>query len=109
MIGMNATKLWEGVIRFCWVALIVLSAIGVTLIFTPKCRTLRELQRKKAAIEQENQRTEAAILDLQMRQHQFKTDPAFVERTAHEIGMVKSNEAMFRISKEQPHADNTRR
>ena len=32
-------------------------------------------------------------------------DPAFVERTAREIGMVKTNETVFRISRDQARAN----
>ena len=106
---MNVAKLWESIIRFCWVALIVLSAVGVSLIFAPKWRALRELQRKKTALEEENRGMERAAMEFRLRQHRFATDPAFVERTARENGMVKSNEAVFRMSKEDPHAGGAKR
>jgi cell division protein FtsB len=97
-------NVWSGIIKFLWVALAVLSAVCAILLFAPRCRALRELQRKKAALELENRKTEAAVMDLRTRQSQFVSDPAFVERTAREIGMVKSNESVFRISKEVPRA-----
>ena len=98
-------NIWDAIIKFSWAALIVLSVVGVVLIFTPKCRTLRELQRKKQALEEGNRRTEAVILDLKTRQELFLSDPAFVERTARETGMVKSNEAIVKIVREQPAAE----
>ena len=36
------------------------------------------------------------------RQNRFQTDPAYVERTARQIGLVKTNETVFRITNEAP-------
>ena len=38
------------------------------------------------------------IQDRQQKQEKFRSDPAFVERTAREMGMVKPNETIFKFT-----------
>lgn len=91
---------WVVIYRFAWFLVILLIVIGITLIFLPKCRQYRELQGKKAAIEEETRSIEAAVKKAQIQQEQLQWDAAFVERVAREQGMVKPGETVFKLTHE---------
>jgi len=92
---------WVVVYRLAWGLLVVLFGVGLVCAFLPKCHRVRELQRRKAVLQQENRRIETVTRDLAMKQERFRTDPAFVERTAREEGMAKPHETVFRFTNEQ--------
>jgi len=89
---------WVMIYRFAWGLLVALFAIGLICVFVPRFHSLQELQRRRKALQEENRETEARIMDLQTKQERFLTDPAFVEHTARRIGMVKSGEAVFKLT-----------
>lgn len=79
-------------------ALVVMLLVAIICAFRPRGVQVRELQNRRAQIEETNRQTEAQIRELRIKQQQFLTDPTFVERTAREeSGMVKSNETVFRL------------
>jgi cell division protein FtsB len=89
-------NLWVVIYRFAWgivAAMVTMLAIGL---FAPKCRQLRQLQGEKIAMEQENRLLAEEIEELRLRQKKFHSDPAFVERTAKDLGMIKSNEFIIK-------------
>ena len=89
---------WVAIYRFAWLMLAVLLVIGLTCVFVPKCNELRQLQKRKAAIEQENRATDSLTRELRQKQERFKNEPAYVERVAHDMGMVKENEIVFKFT-----------
>lgn len=90
-------NIWEWIYRIAWGILIVLCLAGVVCAFLPEVRRLTELQEKRAALQEETNRIEAHVKDLQTRQARFASDPLFVERTAREAGMSRSNETVFKV------------
>lgn len=92
---------WVTIYKLAWGFLVVLFVIVLICIFLPKYHSQRELQRKRAEIEQENRDIEARTKELRIKQEQFRTDPAFVERTARETGMVRPDETVFKFTNEQ--------
>lgn len=76
----------------------VLVIIGLVCVFLPKCHGLRELQRKKAVLQEENRDIDQATKDLRVKRERFKSDPAFVERVARETGMVRTDEVVFQFT-----------
>jgi cell division protein FtsB len=86
---------WSLIYRICWSLLTVLVLIGMVCVFMPKCRSLANLRTTRAAIEQSNGKLVADIRDLRIRQERFTSEPAYVERTAREIGMVRPNETVY--------------
>lgn len=78
-----------------WVGLAALVAGVVLFVFIPKYGNLRELQRVRTGLEAENQRIRAETEALRRMQERFNADPAFVARTAHESGRIKTNETVF--------------
>jgi cell division protein FtsB len=91
-------NVWPTIYRSTWVILILLVIAGLVAIFVPKCRNLRQMQQRKAALQQENAEVEARTLALRQKQERFNTDPAYVERVAREIGMVRPDETVFHFT-----------
>ena len=89
---------WVVIYRFAWTILTVLLLIGLACVFAPKCRTVRELQRQKRDTEIANRAREHAVDELKRKQERFLSDPAFVERTARETGMIKPDEILFKLT-----------
>jgi len=93
---------WVIIYRFAWGVLLVLVTIGLLGVFMPKCNRLKELQRRKAALLEENRRTDTRTKELRLKEERFASDAKFVERTARETGMVKPDETVFKFSEEEP-------
>ena len=91
---------WAMIYRSAWILLIVLFAIGLTCIFLPRVRSLRDLQKKKAELQNQNRRIEALTRELRDKQARFGTDADFVEHVARETGMVKPGETVFAFTNE---------
>jgi len=84
-----------------WYGLVLLGLllVGVVVcVFTPKVEALRAMQRKRAAVEAENREQEAGVRGLQEKQSRFLSEEGFVERTAHEAGMVRPDEVVFKFT-----------
>lgn len=95
---------WVTIYRFAWGALIVIFIIASICVFLPRYNRIRQLQKKKIELQEENHRVEARIEELRIKQQQFSSDPTFVERTAREIGMIKPDETVFKFTNEQSRA-----
>ena len=93
---------WVLLYRFAWGLLVVLFVVGAACVFVPKGHHLRELQRKRDSLHEDNGRTELITRDLRERQQRFQNDPSFVERTAREAGMIRPNEVVFKYSVATP-------
>jgi len=89
---------WRLIYRFSWALLGVLVIIGLLCVFTPKCRSLSRLQTTRNTLQEQNAEKEEEIKDLKIRQERFTTEPAFVERTARESGMVKPDEVVYKFT-----------
>ena len=94
---------WVVIYRSMWGLLLTLVVIGLICVFTPKCQSIRELQRKKATIQEENRRIDQATQELRLKRERFESEPAFVERVAREAGMVRMDEVMFQVTNEPEH------
>jgi len=92
---------WVIVYRIAWGLLIALFAVGVTCVFLPQCNRLRELQRQRVNLEEQNRHTEALTRELKDKQDKFDSDPAFVVRTAREIGLAMPDETVYKTTNAQ--------
>lgn len=95
---------WQLIYRFSWSLLAVLCIIGLIAVFTPRCRSLGRLRETKRTMEEENAKLVTDIKDLRIRQERFTTEPAYVERTAREIGMVKPGETVYMFTNQSGQA-----
>ena len=92
---------WVLIYRFAWGLLIVLLAVGLACVFGPQCNKLREMQREKAALQEQQRVLQTQIRDLRERQRRFENETSYVERVAREAhGMVKTNETIFKFPKD---------
>lgn len=89
---------WRLIYRFSWALLGVLVVIGLLCVFTPKCRSLSRLQATRNTLQEQNEAKEEEIKDLKIKQERFTTEPAFVERTAREAGMVTTDEVVYKFT-----------
>ncbi len=88
---------WSAIYRSAWVALSILFAVGVLCMFWPQFRQHQEYQRREAQLQDEIRLEQDIIQHLRRQQERFKNDPWFVEHVAHELGMAKPNETIFKF------------
>ena len=89
---------WVIIYRICWIALIAILIIAVSAMFYPKMKEYRELERRKAAIEEEKRLEEELLKHLKQQQEKMMSDPRFVERIAREeLGYAKPGETVFKF------------
>ena len=87
---------WVILYRIAWCLLIALSVFGIGYIFIPKSNLLRHYHKRRLELEAENRKLEIENRILAEKQRRFKSESAFVELTAREAGMIKTNEQTFR-------------
>jgi len=87
---------WVVIYRIAWGLFIALLVFAITLVFLPKSQSLRHYHERRLELEDENRRLESAIQELAEKRRRFESDPAFIELTARETGMIKTNEHTFR-------------
>lgn len=95
-------NVWKAIYRVSWVVLAGLILAGIFCIFGPKFNHLRKMQKDKNELQKENQRLESEITQLRTKQERFTSDPRFVERTAKEMGMIRTNEIVFKFDEPIP-------
>jgi len=93
---------WVVIYRFAWITLTALVLIGVGFMFMPLVQQDREFQRREAVLREEIRVSEEQIRQLRINQERFQNDPAFIERIAHEMGLAKPDEVIFRFVDEVP-------
>lgn len=96
---------WVTIYRVAWGLVIILITIAVISAFVPKAQRYNESYKKRAEHQEENRHLAEELKKLRDKQERFNSDPAFVERTAREIGMVKPNEIIFKYTNEQSKAN----
>lgn len=89
---------WVAVYRVARLLAVILAVVVAFFVFLPKYNRLRQLQQQKLQLREENRRVQTRTLDLRQRQERFRGEPAFVERTAREMGMVKPGETVFKTT-----------
>lgn len=77
--------------------MLVVVAATILRLFMPKWNEFRIAQDTKAELEQSIRLTEEMINNYRIKQERFQNDPRFVERMAHEAGLAKDNETIFRL------------
>jgi len=91
---------WNLVYRLAWVSLVVMGLLGAALVFVPTWQTHRELQRRQAEAQEQIRIYEERIQQLKADQERFHQDPRFIERLAHDLGMARPDEVVFRFNED---------
>lgn len=88
--------IWTLITRVFWIVVFG-GCIAVFLaLFIPRYSQYNRLNQRIREMNETNRELEAAVRRLEMRQQRFVSDPAFVERTAREIGMARPNETIYK-------------
>jgi len=93
-------NIWQIIYRSTWVALLALMVVGTIGMFLPKWREYNEFKRRKAEAEDRIRVEEDMVRILQTRQQRFLSDPDFVVQVAHDLGLARSNEVVFKYREE---------
>ena len=92
---------WSAIYRFVWIALTVLVLAGMAFMFVPLIQQDREYQRRESQLREDIRQDEEEIGRLRLNQERFVSDPAFIERIAHDMGLAKPNEIIFRFTDDE--------
>ncbi len=92
---------WSKVEKWAIRLFILIIIIGIVVLFLPKFRNIRELQRRNSALETENKNIEQEIKELRLKRERFKTEPEFIESVARESGRVKPDEVIFKFTDQE--------
>ncbi len=95
-------SVWTVIYRLSCLTIAGMLAVGVARLVWPKWREIQEYRRRRDELAREIALEEEMIRILRRKQERFRTDPAFVERLAHDLGLARSNEVLFRIVAEPP-------
>jgi len=95
---------WTTLYKCLWGVSIALIVVVMISFFIPKYRTLKDYQQRRYALRQENREKETMIRELRRKQALILSDPAFIERTAREAGMVKQDEVVFKFTNSMQHS-----
>ena len=93
-------KYWNLINRIVLVAIGVMAVVGVLLAFGPKVRQMKNYQNTRDTLQERIDQTVAAEKELKSKQQRFLTDPAYVERVAHEVGYARKDETIFQFPEE---------
>jgi len=84
--------------RMTWVLITVAFVIIAVAWSIPNYTKYKEMQLLRAAKIEDKQLLEARVDHLKIKQERLATDPAFLERTARNEGMSKSNETVCKMA-----------
>ena len=82
-----------------------MAGVGVVLAFTPKVRQLQTYQETYDKLQHRISKTVESEQALKEKQRRFLSDPAFVEKVAHEVGYAKKDEMIFHFPEETGASD----
>ncbi len=88
---------WKTVVRAAWLTFAIIALAASAAVFTPKWREYRGYQRKLAEMQEAERIENDRLNQLRLNQERFQTDPVFVERLAHEHGLARPGEVLFKI------------
>lgn len=89
--------IWKLIYRFALLLLAVLVVIGLVVLFIPKFRKYSHMQETRDKMVADNSDKSEEIKNFKIKQERFTSEPAFVERTAREAGMVTSDEIVYKF------------
>jgi cell division protein FtsB len=70
---------------------------GLFFLFMPKWHKYLSLQETRNTMVDQNNAKAEEIKEFKIKQERFTSEPAFVERTARETGMVTSDEVVYKF------------
>ena len=93
-------KYWNLINRIVLIAVVVMAVVGIVLAFAPKVKQMQTYQNTRDTLQQRIDVTVTAEKELKEKQQRFRTDPAYVERVAHEVGYARKGEIIYHFPEE---------
>ncbi len=90
-------SLWNVIYRACWMILCIMLVGAAVHIFVPKLHEYRANQRLKAVLLDDQRQKEEMIKILKTKQQRFVEDREFVEQLAHDLGLARPGEVLFKF------------
>ena len=84
-------------IKSVWLFIAAIIFVGLAGLFLPQMNKHHSYQASITELETEIKDGEESLKQLNVKQQRFRTDKNFVEHVAHELGMVKPGEILFKI------------
>lgn len=88
---------WNLIYRVAWGVLALVVAVSTVMMFRPKVRELRATQAEIARLEELERQDRELLQALKEKQDRFARDPRFVEQVAHDMGMARPGEILFKF------------
>ncbi len=89
---------WRRILyRGVWSLIALLLTVGLFSLFWPQYVQYRTYTRRIRELDEAIEREQTLIKKLQLKQQRLKTDPEFLKRVAHEMGMAAPDEVIFRF------------
>ena len=95
-------SIWETIYKTAWILLCVIVVIAVIRLFYPKWREFRQFESERHELAEETRLQQEMIKALKIKQERFRNDPDFVEKIAHELGLVHDDEIVFKFVDDPP-------
>ncbi len=92
-------NIWKTIYLVSCIVLLLTGVAAVFRVFRPKYIEYRTVQIRKSELEADLRLYEEMLKTYKYKQEQFKNNPRFVERMAHEAGLAKENEVLFRLER----------
>lgn len=89
---------WKLIYRITWIVLGVIGLAVVILLSAPKWHEYQTLQARRAEELQRAREREELIKTYKDMQERFRNDPRFVVQVAHDLGMARPDEIMFKFA-----------
>jgi len=84
-------------IKSMWFFIAAIIFAGLVGLFLPQMNKHQSYQESITELETEIKDGEESLKQLHVKQERFRTEKRFVEHVAHEVGMVKPGEILFKI------------
>lgn len=89
---------WDKIKNGVWVLCTVTILAALMVIFVPEYQRYRRNMDTLLTLQDDYKAKELELQRLKDHQKRFKTDAAFVEKIAHEQGMVKPGQVLFKFA-----------
>ncbi|MCF7849041.1 MAG: septum formation initiator family protein [Kiritimatiellales bacterium] len=93
-------KYWSLIHRVVLIVVLLMAVVGIVLAFTPKVKQMKDYQQIKEDLQKRIDTNEAGEKEIIDNRSRYRTDPAFVEKIAHERGYAHKDEVIFLLPEE---------
>ena len=90
-------NIWSVIYRSTWIVLGVMAIAGGTGMMLPRWHEYRSAMVQKAEAEDKVRLEEEMLRILKEKQERLERDPRFVQQLAHDMGMARPGEILFKF------------